>query len=618
MRGIHFSVFMSLLLSAASMDAFASALHDEKNEDSLNTTTPRKRSKSTKTQQAISNATIGTEESKTEVPSYDVLSHSAKELREKEEALKHTLSDLQTDEDKAKSELKTLKAQLAAFEMVRFSEQVDAWKLKITEAKKQKTAIEDQIEDIEGQIRGVSMKAEAATKEAEKCLLAEWDNVPLLPVHYKGNAASLTFTHILAMMRPIILSGDKGWDDYVFEAEDDAHAYRFSLAFDDFKRDTYFDVKNLQSTIAAYYEAAHAIQGIYTVHYDRSITSKAGHLEGEEVLTHHYSIQDVDAGNKIVDRFFIALASKPAEQNRTEKDRGKDLMQLEVGSSAAKKALKTLVSSYAVPETWGHIFESFVKAKKDEKVEVRGPALTYHQLWHLTNGQMFIRKGNKPSLTIVTDEYNITIKLGHMSHFEDLKPSDYINFDQCTWSPAKTVNGEISVPHLTMHYAVYSNTKERRTVLSDQFDTRSDKQIDIVIAPKQKKKKDGPRESTLDVKKVQKSMRGEETSLRSQMVALRKQTSELRLLRKSSTSGMQDGSSGAMSPKGSEMHSDVQLEKSLAFLDLNDDQTSSSSSPVTSPKTPRKSSGPKTGLLKKQNDPKSIPEESEDASSSVE
>ncbi|MGN6671419.1 MAG: hypothetical protein ACTHJ4_07790 [Candidatus Nucleicultricaceae bacterium] len=631
MRRIHFSVFMSLLLSTASMNAFASSMHDEQKEGFSDAATPRKRSKSTKTKQETSSATLSAsidveKEEKTGNSRYDALLRSAEELTEKEEVINLKLEDLQKEEQKTEKELKKLKTQLAAFKEIEHSEGIGAWEKKIVEAKKQKQAIQESIEDIKGQISAIHTKAQTARGEAEKLLLDEWKTIPLLPVHYKDNAKSLTFDHVLAMMQYITLKKD--WDQTVFEAADDVTAYRFSLAFDDFKLGTYIDLKNKPKTVADYYKAAHAVQGKYRVQFETSATSKEGCLEGEEVLTHHYTIRKTD-DDTTIDKFFISLALKPAAQHEIEKARGNDVMPLQnrlsilqkdqtslekdlaAAKSDLKRALKRLATSYIVPSAWREAFESFASAKKGESVEVHAPVLTYHHLWHLVGERPFVRHGSKPSVTIATYKYNLTFKLDDMSLFEDIKPSDYIHFDQYTWSPAKTVNGEISVPHLTLHYAVYSNTRENRKKLEEQ----TKKSIDIVIEPIQKKKKDASKDSTLDVEKVQKSMRGEETSLRARMVALRKQTSELRL-RKKLALGTQENPSGTLSPRGFETHTDSsgedQLENSLASLVISDDQPSSSH--VTSPKTPRKSSASKGGLTKKQNDPKSIPEESEDAS----
>lgn len=617
MRRIHFSVFMSLLLSTASMNAFASSIHDEQKEGFSGAATPRKRSKSTKTKQETSSATLSAsidveKEEKTGNSRYNALLRSAEELTAKEGPLNLELEGFEAEEKKAEKTLKTLKTQLAAFKEAKLVQQIGEWEQKITDAKKEKQVIQDKIKDIENQIRVIHTEAKTATDEAEKLLLAEWENVPLLPVHYKEDAKSLTFDHVLAMMQQIVFKKD--WDQTVFEAADDETAYRFSLAFDDFKLGTYINLDNRPKTLADYYKAAHAVQRTYRVQFENSITSKPGYLEGEEVFTHHYSIRKTD-DDTIVDKFFISLASKPAAQHEIEKTRGNDLMQPKKDPSAVKKALKTMASSYIVPDAWGKIFKSFDEARKGEKVEVSAPILTYHHVWHLVGERPFVRQGSKPSLMIATDKYNLTIKLGDMSLFEDIKPSDYIHFDQHTWSPAKTVNGELSVPHLTLHYAVYSNTKANRKKLEEQ----TKKSIDIVIEPKQEKKKDNSKDSTLDVERIQKSMRGEESSLRSKMAALIRQASTSRILRNSG-SGMQTSPFGAMSPRGYETHTDSsgedQLENSLASLVISDDQPSSSH--VTSPKTPRKSSASKGGLTKKQNDPMSILEEPEDASSSAE
>lgn len=626
MKNIYFPALISLLLGTASADVSASSLQEEKGDSESDSPKPRKRSNSKKKSAVVISASdaVGDPEIKTSIdkPPYEVLAARAKELSDQENDLNLQLQQLKDSKKDAVKKIKTLEDQKAGFLEINLDQHVQEWATKIATAKKHKKSIQAEIDTMEEKLQKHSYLLADAIKSAEDSLTSEWKEQPFLPVQFKETPSGLTFSHILTMMGQIIPRGKKDWDDSVFEFEDEETAYRFSLVFDDFKRDRYFDKDNIPTTFATYCKVARTLQPTYKVQFEKSLETKEGYLEGEKLIGYHYTIQDETANHEIVDRFFISMATKPAEQRKKEKARGNELFHVESGSAAQRKALKTVCNSYNTPDAWTKIFETFYKAKRVDKVEADAPVLTYHHLWHLVAEAPVIRKGSKPSFVITTETYVLTFKLKGMNQFDDLKPSDYIHFDHHTWSPPKMTSGSLGSPQLTMHFDIYNNSRARRKAQKKDFLLHADKGIDISIELRQEKKKDDHRDGDLEVEKIQKLMRGEETpSLRSRRLAMMRMPSTNNLgwavYSPASPASPRSTSPNTTSPSLDSSPEDA-LIQGVSLLTLKSDEqhssSSSSSTPETTPKTSRLRSGAKkTHVLQT-----TIEEESAEDSSSPE
>lgn len=626
MKNIYFPALIALLLGTASADVSASSLQEEKGDSESDSPKPRKRSNSKKKSTVVISASdaVGDPEIKTSIdkPTYEVLAARAKELSDKENDLNLQLQQLKDSKKDAGKKIKTLEDQKAGFVEINLDQHVQEWTTKIEAAKKHKKSIQAEIDTVEEKLQKHTYLLADAIKSAENSLTSEWKERPVLPAQFKDAPSGLTFSHILTMMGQIIPRGKKDWDDSVFEFEDEETAYRFSLVFDDFKRDRYFDNDNMPTTLATYCKVARTLQSTYKVQFEKSLETKEGYLEGEKLIGYHYTIQDETANQEIVDRFFISMATKPVEQKKKEKARGNELFHVESGSAAQKKALKTVCNSYYTPEAWTKIFETFYKAKRADKVEADAPVLTYHHLWHLVAEAPVIRNGSKPSFVITTETYVLTFKLKGMNQFDDLKPSDYIHFDHHTWSPPKMTRGSLSSPQLTMHFDIYNNSRARRKAQKKDFLLHPDKGIDISIKFRQEKKKDDHRDGDLEVEKIQKLMRGEETpSLRSRRLAMMRMPSTNNLgwaVYSSASLASPRSTSPNTTPPSLDSSPEDALIQGVSLLTLkNEEQPSSSSNsstPETTPKTPRLRSGTKkTSALQT-----TIEEESAEDSSSPE